>query len=696
MRRRLWVLLALAPLLCGSSWEVTGSLDLSGSWESGSFGSSFVALADSDLSGISSRVPTVYTPDPVDTSGWTGYDVTCESSDGGCTAEAGMTKFPASWGCDPMVGNGSTDDGPALQCQFAALGNSEYLYVPDGTGDYVLDTLDPSGPDADIAIIPDSSDDQQGIICESQSAVLSSRAGDDDVATSDVLRIVRTVGDSFPGSNTWTITAGDVTAGSTGPFTTSASHTLTAGDWVVFSATRQDPQQTDDQVWATKVVTTPAANTFTVEHALPDDLNSAADGASEWDPQENFVIRNCTLEFEDGTHVFRSQDDLIQLVGCAECEVSGVQLRNGYQHFIVTGSSADLLIQHSDMRDPKWDKGPNGYGVRLGSTSRIWLHNNAIQHQQPIAVGAQTKAANITFNALIAPDRGCTDTDFDGFCDSDGTTPTYDMDCSNNGGNCEFTGLALHNTHGTTVGATGYMHCSGDEDDAAGNGGNSGGCNGTPATGAYGCVEWHNGAGSQGLFMRNHCEASSAWIDFFEGPGRDNFNFGNWVGASADKDVIPFSRGKGNFTIVAGEAAPSGYRRNDTWANNLFEGDVDRFDDGGDGVQFLDNVIAGSCQYANFGALPSTDPTGGDCSSDSTSLGHVPTNSVWSNNTVGQDTHAGGYSRTMPSLPGFTDWPDFDGDDAGLTAPYVGPEMGDPDTYTGCLPAYKRWNGGSC
>ena len=23
-------------------------------------------------------------------------------------------------------------------------------------------------------------------------------------------------------------------------------------------------------------------------------------------------------------------------------------------------------------------------------------------------------------------------------------------------------------------------------------------------------------------------------------------------------------------------------------------------------------------------------------------------------------------------------------------------EMGDPDTYTGCLPAYKRWNGGSC
>ena len=69
---------------------------------------------------------------------------------------------------------------------------------------------------------------------------------------------------------------------------------------------------------------------------------------------------------------------------------------------------------------------------------------------------------------------------------------------------------------------------------------------------------------------------------------------------------------------------------------------------------------------------------------------------MWSNNTVGQDTHAGGYSRTMPSLPGFTDWPDFDGDDAGLTAPYVGPEMGDPDTYTGCLPAYKRWNGGSC
>ena len=626
-----------------------------------------------------------------------------------------------------MAGDGATDDGPALQCLFAALSAQEYLYVPDGTGDYVLDSF--TSPD--IFIQPDSSDDQQGIICESRNAVLSARGGNDGVATEDEMRIIRTDADAVvtdhidtgevpPVQNsTWILTGGTFTKGSTGPFTTDLAHTLVPGDWVTITATRQAPQQSDDQVWTTKVATAATGTTFTIEHALPDDFNSSDVGATEWDPQEEFVVRNCTFEHEDGTHLLRGKDDLISLDGCANCEISGNRLNRGYQHFFVIENSADIYIEGNDTFDPLWDKGPNGYGLRLGSTSRLVAHNNTIQHVQPIAVGAQTKSVLLMFNDLLAPNRGCTDIydlpvggagngeqtsgdGADGYCDADGETFTYDMDCDNNGGDCERPALALHNVapHPTTVGSTGFLHCSADESDASGFGGDSGGCNGTPATGAFGCIEWHNGAGSQGLAMRNHCEASSFWIDFFEGPGRDNFNFGNWIGASADKDLIPFARSpKGSFVIVPGEAAPSDYRRNDTMVNNLFEGNVARFDDGGDGVWFSDNVVAGTCQYATFGGLASTNPTGNftsQCVADGSSLGHRPANSTWQHNTVGQDTHDGSYVRIMPSLPGFSDWPDFDGDDIGVTLPAVGPEIGDPDTYTGCLPARKRRNGGSC
>jgi hypothetical protein len=698
-------------------------------------GGEFVTLAASSLSGISDRVPTVYysetpsdlAPSPVDTSGWTGYDVTCESDDVGCTAEAGMVKFPAAWGCDPMLGNGTNDDGPAFQCQFASLSSQQYLYIPDGTGDYVLETFY-TGPD--IFIAPTSFDDQQGIVCESRNAVLSSRGGNDDIAAEDQMRIIRTDADaivtdfynedSMQQNSTWTLT-GDFSKGETGSFTTNTTHTLVAGDWVTITAERTGQQQNDDQVWSSKVATTPSNTTFTIEHPLPDTFGSSNIGATEWNPLEEFVIRDCTLEHEDGTHLRAARDDLITLFGCANCEISGNALYRGYQHFIVIENSADIWIEGNDTHDPTWDKGPNGYGFRLAATSRIVVHNNTIQHVQPVAVGAATDAVLIMFTAMTSPDRGCTDADFNGFCDSDGTTPTYDMDCDAGGSsNCQFTGLALHVNHTPQVQPDGYMHCSSQLDDTNGTGGNSGGCNGTPATGAFGCIEWHNGSGSQGLTMRNHCEAAAIWIDFNEGPGRDNFNFGNWIGADPDHDIIPFGREpKGSFVIIGGGAGnlPPDYRRNDTWSNNLFEGNVDRFDEASDGVWFSDNVIAGSCQYSTCidtnddgicdgdGLTAQlTDPTNGDCVPDGSELTSVelqifPTNRTWLSNTVGSNEHAGSYTRTMPSLPGFTDWPSFDGDDTGLTPPFVGPEVGDPTAYIGnegCLPAYRRWNGGSC
>lgn len=688
----------------------------------------FVSLASSDLASIADLVPTIYyseTPDdlapsPVDTSGWTGYDVTCESSDGGCTAEAGMTKFPAAWGCDPMEGDGSTDDGPAFQCQFAALSAQEYLYIPDGTGDYVLDSF--TSPD--IFIQPDSSDDQQGIICESRNAVLSARGGNDGVATEDEMRIIRTDADAvvtdfydddgMVQNSTWQLT-GDFTVGEVGPFTTDGTHTLVAGDWVTITSERLAPQQSDDQVWTTVVASAPSGTTFTIEHPLPDTLGTTGIGATEWDPQEEFVVRNCTFEHEDGTHLLRGKDDLISIDGCANCEISGNALYRGYQHYMVIENSADIWIEGNDTYDPLWDKGPNGYGLRLGGTSRLVAHNNTIQHVQPVAVGAATKSVLLMFNDLRPPEPGCVDIydlpaggggngeqtsgdGADGYCDADGETFTYDMDCDNNGGDCERPALALHNQapHPTTVGSTGYLHCSGSEDDASGFGGDSGGCNGSPATGAYGCIEWHNGAGSQGLAMRNHCRNSSVWIDFFEGPGRDNFNFGNWIGAIDGVATIPFSREKGSFVIAPGSAAPPDYRRKEVWANNLFEQDIQRFDDGGDGVQFLDNVVGGSCTYATYNGLSASPASGNflsECTADGSELSHRPANSVWQHNTVGLDTHTPSYDRTMPSLPGFSAWPSFNGDDTGLTPPYVGPEMGDPDTYTGCLPATRRWNG---
>lgn len=694
----------------------------------------FITMASSALSAYSSDVPTVYQVQPVDTSSWTGYDVTCVCNDAGCTAPtdssgsacsvaavaatynlAAIAPVPSSWGCAAMVGDdGTTDNGPRLQCMSNRLSAQEVLFIPDAVGEYRLDTL--SGDD--IALQPGSADDQQGVICESRDAVISSNGGYHDVNSFDELRILRTVGDAFPtsGGVAWT---GGNSVGSTS-ITTGTVHGFTAGDAIVFTAARQAPQQDNNQKWATRVASVTGTTTFTIEHAIPDDMNLDPDldlpgGAfvAQWDPLEEYVVRNCTFENQDPTHVNSGRSVLYHLHGCADCELTNVASRGAYQNHVITEQSADLLIQHSDFTDSHWDKGPNGYGIAFGVTSRVWFHNNSVQHVQAVAIGAQTKAVHITFNAFMAPDPpDCDDLDFNGYCDNDGTTPTYDMDCSLGGSTtCQFTGLALHTSHDPRLETDGYMHCSGDLDDAAGRGGNSGGCNGTRAPGVFGCVEWHNRAGSQGTFMRNYCEVGSVWMDFNYGPGRDNFNFGNWFDDNPERFDIPFGRGRSHFYIVGGGSPPSGYRRNDVWANNIWEGEVQKFDEGGNGVKFLDNVVGLTCQWSGCvdddpapdgfcdfdGTTPTfTDPTGGQCTQDNTDLSYPITNSEWLNNTVGQRTHDISYSRTMPSLPGFTDWPDFNGDDTGLTAPFIGPEMGDPDTYGGCLPAERRFNGGSC
>lgn len=640
----------------------------------------FIPIESSDLAGLAPSLPAVYPVRAVDTSGWMAYDVTCESDgSGSCPAAPGTQPFPSSWGCAPMVGNGVTDDGPALQCQFGRLNRREYLYIPDGTGDYVLDSV----VGDDIAISPGSADDQTGLICESRNAVLSSHAGWGSTGTQDVLRPIRTIGNTWPSSGmSWNGGAGSTKGSTVLPVANASSFSV--GDWVVARANRTQEQDGADRVWATKV-TAVGGGSITIEHPLPEDFTGGSATVGEWDPLEQFVVRNCTIEYEDGHHVSSGRDALVHLYGCAECEVSNVEGRHGYRTPLMTEQTADILIQHSDFHTPRWDKAVNGYGFALGGTSRVWIHDNTIQHVTAIAVGAEVKAALITFNDLISPE----------------SNPDYDIACDepfglNSPGPNDCIIDTSHQSHEPTVGR-GHLHCSSRERDALGADSDTAACRGTPAGALYSCMEWHNRAGSHGLAMRNYCDGSM-WYDWGsrDGPGRDNVFFGNWFADPPLSEVDRFPQapgGVGSFAWVDIGTPPDGYRRNDKFANNLFERNFGRgngFDTLGDGIVVTDNVIGGTCEHDSAGG----DVTGGQCQASNAPYANG-IGTVWTHNTVGDDRHPGSYSRTMPTLPGFSNWPEFSpGTTQGLTPPFVGPEMGDPDTYEGCLPARMRLRGG--
>jgi len=73
---------------------------------------------------------------------------------------------------------------------------------------------------------------------------------------------------------------------------------------------------------------------------------------------------------------------------------------------------------------------------------------------------------------------------------------------------------------------------------------------------------------------------------------------------------------------------------------------------------------------------------------------------VWTNNAVGVASHPSvGNMPTSLVHPTEPDWGvDANGDPIvpAVALPFVGPEMGDPDSVTRCLPAWQRVNGGAC
>jgi hypothetical protein len=269
-------------------------------------------------------------------------------------------------------------------------------------------------------------------------------------------------------------------------------------------------------------------------------------------------------------------------------------------------------------------------------------------------------AINQAHAQVHGPTMDCADGNGDGFCDSRPTERGIYLHCT-------------QNSEGDLLGLRGDPSCRG-----------------TPSTAVYTCVEFHDRAASNTLFLRNHCEGP-IWFDHSFGPGRGNFFFGSWMEDAGlpEFDTTPGTAGDFFFRDIG--TVPPGYRQNATWANMVFDNNLGSgmgFDAYGDGVRALDNVIRGNCF-----SLGQASDTGSQCVTHSTSDSHERArNTVWTNNTVGADVHAS--PRTMPSLPGFTEWPEVAGNPS-TPPPYIGPEMGDPDTFSGCLPVTERWYG-SC
>lgn len=155
----------------------------------------------------------------------------------------------------------------------------------------------------------------------------------------------------------------------------------------------------------------------------------------------------------------------------------------------------------------------------------------------------------------------------------------------------------------------------------------------------------------------------------------------------------------GSFSFRGGfESLPAGYKNDNVWTANVIEGTFGLggfgFDPYGENQIIMDMVIEDGCVYQGVGSSAAT-ATGGDCVvSDDSSLPDS-TGLTWTNNEVGADVHSS--ARLVPSVPGFSEWPDFyiDTDPLYAEFPFVGPERGDPDLITPCLPAWRRYNG-SC
>lgn len=713
----------------------------------------FVTLAESSLSGETTFPTWTTAPYDVDTSGWTARDV---------------TNFT---GCTNMDNTGSTAIDLPLICMWNALNENEYLYFPSGTY-RVTGTLQ------NQIIEMDRLDDNKGIICQSSNSVADG---------STVLRWDSHWDQNYqlffegpnPGaagvygaSTEWNGGAG--AAAGTTVISVASTAGFTVGQHVRLEADPALDQSGILRTWASEVVSI-GSNTITIADATLEDFDGGNAVAIPFDPAENFVMQNCTLDHPDPIHFGSSYFNMRQMVGV---EITGNVFDGGRRSFFGTGSfesdsSADVNISGNIFKNPYWDKATNGYGVVMSGTDRLWFFDNYMQHVTGMAMFGGTNGAVVAFNHFAAPHANST---FDNPCNLSLPGDTNNNDCtvdltSNFGFSDPDLGKVAinHSSHGVvnyysvrsndhcissgnpfacctdagtgtctsglragtaenangdcrssqtpyqccTGAGTGtcpavYTHCSSNYIDLAGFNG-SASCQGSPAGAVFSCIELHNQSSSQMLFARNYCE-SGIWFDSAKGgPGTENTFYGNWLHDVTDTGVSAFtsafaplggfgwngSFGRGQeFTNMQ-----ANYSHNHKWINNVVEGGFGNgqqgFDAEGDGMFVSDNVFEEGCGYTQNVSVPTE--LSSQCTLQTVNSNfNRGVNITYQNNTQGADVHPGGYTRTPASLPMGNEWPTFYNDTTGLSAPYVGPEMGDPDTFGGCLPAYKAFNGGSC
>lgn len=600
----------------------------------------FVDIAQSDLSALSTTIPYIHVADEVDTVGWTEYNVTTAGGTGRLSS------------CANMDNTGTSDNSAAFNCMMRNMGDNALLYFPNGVYDFAR------ARDGRSLFRFDASSDNRGIRCESRGAVLQT-TGDHNNPVS----LLNGEEVSLGSTRSWNGGSG-ATRGTT-VIRVSSTSGFTAGGWVYLYASANSQQDSHNRHYYTKIESV-GNGTITIDRPLPDDFNGGGATAAPWYPAENMVIENCTIRQENPDHQQIYLTWLVRWNGVGGGHIKNVHFNSAYQYHFLMENSARVLVTQTDFSDLHWDKPYNGYSTWIARVSDVTMMDGHMQDApQYIACGSGGLGTVIAFMDI----RGPVD-----------NQPAFDRSCNEGSGN-----TCRQVNHGHP------LHCSNNAGDLDGSFGDSA-CRGSRVDVVSGSILFHNGSCSQTAVIRNHIEPQ-IWIDYNGGPGRNNFFYGNTMTAGRTISAETASGSPGDFAVKgASYGMPPGYKQNYIWANNTIgnlgvQGGYNLY---GDGVQVLDNVIRGRC-YSNDGSGQAAH--GGACSQAPQRDGIGGINNVFSNNTVGQRTRPGSYNRTMPSAPGFSDWSRLQGGDASM-APFVGPEMGDPEATSSCLPAAMRWYGG--
>jgi hypothetical protein len=553
--------------------------------------------------------------------------------------------------CDNLDNTGNSDNSRAFRCMMQNMGENALLYFPNGVYDFA------TALDGNSIFRPDQDNDNRGIRCESRSGVLN-MAGDHN----NTVFIQESKGPVFGTSRSWNSGSGAM-RGAT-QINVSNTNELSVGSWVRLYANRNGVQGASNRVYYAKVASMTAGR-ITIDRPLPDDFNGGGATVSPWYPAENLVLENCTVRLEHPDHQAGGLGWLWRFNSTAGGHIKNVHFSSTYQYHLLLRDVARLLIVRTDFSDMHWDKPFAGYSVWMANSSDVtFLDGHMEGAPQNVACGYGTLGLVLAFMDVRGPVSN---------------QPAYDRQCV--GGNCDQV------DHGHP------LHCSPHDYDLNGNNGDAS-CRGTRVDAMSGSLLFHNNGCSQTTILRSLLEGQ-VWVDFQGGPGRNNFFYGNTLARKAAVSSVGSQGEPGDYVVKREHNGntPDGYRQNFVWANNTIGnfGLSGGFNRMSDGVIATDNVIRERCFYNN-GRGENAD--GGACARI-TEGGHGPgTNDVFENNTVGERRHPASYSRTMPSAPGFSDWSMLEGADMSQ-APFVGPEMGDPDSTPGCLPATRRWYG-SC